>query len=90
MLAIKVVPYFILNKTCRVQNVNSEHSSLSAKRSAIEESSYGRDMVQKWDNKYAQCIFKIKWSGFLVHEITSVSGESELFPVGIGQLNETA
>ena len=35
---------------------------------------------------FAQCIFKISWSRFVVHEITSVSGESELFPVGIGQV----
>ena len=35
---------------------------------------------------YAQCIFKISWSCFVTHEITSVTRESELFPVCIGQV----
>ena len=32
----------------------------------------------------------VSWSGFVVHEITSVSGESELFPVGIGQIKRNS
>ena len=71
-------------KTC------SEHSSQRAKRVANNVSSYGKDMVQNGLGVHAQCIFKISWSGFVVHEITSVSGESELSPVGTGQVKRNS
>ena len=38
---------------------------------------------------YAQCIFDISWSCFVAHEITSVSGELELFPPALDKFNES-
>ena len=66
---------------------NSEHSSHS--RVANNVSSYGRDMVQNGLG-FMHSIFKISWSDFVVHEITPVSGEPELFPVGIGQVKRNS
>ena len=56
-----------------------------ARNVVSKESSYGMDMVKNG----LGFMHSVSWYCFVAFEITSVSRESELFPAGIGQVQET-